>query len=150
MKRNFIKASAVALSFILFFVTIGPVYADASRPSVNVSEVDTLKEQNNSISLTDNHQIDNIEVQPMGIKTQLVKTALKYGGTTLGKLIKKIPFKWAKNVGSSIENWGFKAAGVVDELTSFGEASVTLALVKAGIPPSDAILIAKFIVFFLG
>lgn len=149
MKKTFIKVAAATLSFVLFFATVGPVYADAAESNINVPKVDIPKEQNNVRPLSEN-QVNNVEAQPMGIKTQIVKAALKHGGTALGKLLKKIPFNWAKKAGSSIEKWGYKAADVVDELTSFGEASVTLALVNAGIPPNDAALIAKFIVFFLG
>jgi len=150
MKKPFIKIVAAVLSFVLIISTVGPVYANAAESKVNVPKVDLPKKSQPNVRTVTETEVNNIETQPMGIKTQVVKAALKYGGTALGKLLKKIPYNWAKKAGVSIEKWGYKAANVVDEITNFGEASVTLALVNAGIPPSDAALIAKFIVFFLG
>ncbi|MGX9932631.1 hypothetical protein ACW0KB_15540 [Virgibacillus salarius] len=146
MNKTLVKAISVTIAFMLVFAMVVPVYADARTKT---SESNNVKRHTSSINVNAN-QAENVEVQPYGIKTQLVKAALKHGGSAAGKLIKKIPFKWAKKVGASIEKWGYKAAGVVGELTSFSESYVTLALAKAGIPPNDAALLAKFIVFFLG
>ena len=87
--------------------------------------------------------------QWLGVTKTIVIQALRYGGTALGQLIKKIPYSWANKAGESIGRWGNKAANVLEKINNFAENSVALALTKAGIPPSDAIYIAKFIAFFL-
>lgn len=148
MIRSFTKIIVVVLSMVLIFGTVGPIYADAQT---NKNESKLLERQTNTL-INNKNRINPTKIQPepTGIKTQAVKAALKYGGSALGNLLKKIPYSWAKKAGTSIEKYGYKAANVLDDLTSFGESSVTLALTGAGIPPNDAALIAKFIVFFLG
>ncbi|MFB4162814.1 hypothetical protein ACE1TI_02995 [Alteribacillus sp. JSM 102045] len=93
------------------------------------------------------------QVQPQiwaSITKKAVQKALRYGGTYAGDLIKRIPYKWADKAGDSISKYGNKAADVLEELNNFTESAVALGLTKAGIPPADALYIAKFIVFFLG
>lgn len=74
---------------------------------------------------------------------------MRYGGTGLGMLVKKIPFKWAKKAGDAIGKWGNVAANALEKLDNWTQTSIELALVSIGIPPADAILMAKFIGFFI-
>lgn len=154
MKRKLLQIFAFGLCFLLVFSSVGPVYANAqSTKDTSYTNLRVHTSVNNTNVVQSSNvakQSKNIEVQPYGIKTKVVSFALRNGGSALGNLIKKIPYKWADKAGDSIGKWGNTAANVVDELNEFGETTVVAALVGAGIPPADAAVIAKFIVFFLG
>lgn len=138
MKGRIFKAFMATTAVFVLFASVVPSYASAHTKMVSHSSTYVNSEQNLQV------------VQPQGVKTKIISAALRYGGTALENLIKKIPYKWADKVGDSVGKYGHIAADVVDELNEFTETAVALALVKAGIPPADALIIAKFIVFFVG
>ncbi len=144
MKSMFAKLLLTISAVLLIFGSLIPSYASAQSS--------TTVTNNRSVATAKSVDYKNEQAQraPMpGWKTKALTYAFRYGGSALGNLIKKIPYKWADNAGDSLAKWGNTAANVVEELTEYGESSVTIALVSAGIPPADAQLIAKVIVFFL-
>ncbi|MDL4842853.1 hypothetical protein [Aquibacillus rhizosphaerae] len=147
MKGKIVKVFLGVIATLLIFSSVAPSYASA-KTSVANTTTNSIAQKDTSLASTD-PKLKNPVVQPQSIKTKAVGQALRYGGYWLNQLIKKIPYKWADRLGDSVERWGHTAANVVDELTEYGETAVTIALMKAGIPPNDAILMAKFITFFL-
>ncbi|MCT1577027.1 hypothetical protein M3E13_04115 [Oceanobacillus kimchii] len=66
----------------------------------------------------------------------------------LGSLIKKIPYSWADDAGEATGKWG-EGAGALEKLDNWTQNIVELALIGIGVPPADALVMGKFIAFFI-
>lgn len=145
VKKKFISFFLLVSLSVFGVSAIAPSYASAAE--ANRESVGNIGKTNTSTLPVGNDPTMSTKGIPFG--KQILVKALRVGGPALGTLIKKIPYKWAQKAGDACSKWSHKAADVIDQLTSFGEAKVTAALMAAGIPPGDAQLIAKVVVFFL-
>lgn len=138
---------------LMAFTSAGAPYASAA--STNVPPVPSNNVHTEPLPADPAAKLPS-KVQPpqqiigwTGVARKVVVQAIRYGGTGLGTLLKKIPYSWAKKSGDAIGRWGNKAADVIEEINSTTESGIALALTKVGIPPNDALYIAKFVAFFL-
>ncbi|MGM7703017.1 hypothetical protein ACSVDE_14900 [Pseudalkalibacillus sp. Hm43] len=145
--KNWFKFITVFALTVMVIATVTPTYASAYSKTTTPSTVTKIK-----APAPIKGPSPGKEAEPqiwVSIGKKAVVLAVRHGGFALSNLIKKIPYRWAQSSSKSIAKYGNKAANVIEEINNFTETGVTLGLVKAGIPPSDARNIAKFVCFFL-
>ncbi|MCY9593456.1 hypothetical protein PC41400_27840 [Paenibacillus chitinolyticus] len=100
----------------------------------------------NSVSTT----VAPTAVQPDGLISNIIKkaitSALRYGGSYLGKLLEKL----SPSAGQWLTKYSGKIADFLDSITNWQENIIATGLVSLGIPPAEAWEIAKAIVWLAG
>ncbi|MCY7484244.1 hypothetical protein [Paenibacillus alvei] len=101
-----------------------------------------------SVPTTVTYQGSQVSVQslPTSMLKKLIVNGLRYGGELLGDLLKII----SKDGADWIKKNSSKAADFLDKLTEWQTEPIKLGLVALGLSPADALLIAEWIVLFIG
>lgn len=90
------------------------------------------------------------KVQPNNVIIDIAKKAfiyaLRHGGSALGKYLSKVSPK----AGAAIKKYALKLAEVLESIEKIQEYPIAIGLIKLGVPPSDAWLIAQAVVFLFG
>lgn len=101
-----------------------------------------------SVPTTVTYQGSQVSVRslPTSMLKKLIVNGLRYGGELLGDLLKII----SKDGADWVKKNSSKAADFLDKLTEWQTEPIKLGLVALGLTPADALLIAEWIVLFIG
>lgn len=101
-----------------------------------------------SVPTTVTYQGSQVSVQslPTSMLKKLIVNALRYGGELLGDVLKLV----SKNGADWIKGNSSKLADFLDKLTEWQTVPIQMGLVALGLAPGDALIIAEWIVLFIG
>ncbi|MFD1066388.1 hypothetical protein [Oceanobacillus locisalsi] len=145
------KLFLASLAMLVAFGSISPSLASAHEGLKTNKTAESTEEIITNEKVAESTP-DNDEVEDQGIAwvtKKVLINGIRYGGTALGNLVKKVPYKWADKAGDAFGRWGNKAANAIEKVDDWSQSSIELALISTGIPPADAIVMAKFIAFFI-
>ncbi|WP_430111473.1 hypothetical protein [Paenibacillus sp. B1-33] len=105
-----------------------------------------------SVPTTVTYQGSQVSVQslPTSMLKKLIVNGLRYGGELLGELLGDLLKIISKDGADWIKGNSSKLADFLDKLTEWQTVPIQMGLVALGLAPGDALIIAEWIVLFIG